>query len=135
MNLMSISIQSALIGFVDVELLVLVGAHRDLNFCSITLCRVFLLLFLVVCFFDIVFMFLFCFFFFLFFLYILKMIEIKYRDHWVKKKIPAWYNSPNYLFNYVSKIEPLKCPYDRWYFFSIFCLLLHVFIFPDLIKN
>ena len=82
MNLMNISIQSALIGFVDVELLVLVGAHRDLNFCSITLCRVFLLLFLVVCFFDIVLMFLF--FFLLFFLYILNMIEIKYRDHWVK---------------------------------------------------
>ena len=69
MNMMIISIQIALIRFVNVELLVLVGDHRDPNFWSITLCRVFLLLFLVVCFFDIVFMFLFCFFFFYFFVY------------------------------------------------------------------
>ena len=82
MNMMIISIQIALIRFVNVELLVLVGAHRDPNFWFITLCRLYLLLFLVVCFFDIILMFLFLFFFL--FLYILNIIEIKYRDHCVK---------------------------------------------------
>merc|ERR1711954_79553 len=48
------------------------------------------------------------------------MIGIKYRDHCVKLKIEVGIIPPTTLLEYVSKIEHLKYPYSRYFFFLNF---------------
>merc|ERR1711954_291085 len=60
------------------------------------------------------------------------MIGIKYRDHCVKLKIEVGIIPPTTLLEYVSKIEHLKYPYSRYFFFLNFFDLWYMFsFFPE----
>ena len=65
----------------------------------------------------------------------LNMVEIKFRDHYIKLKIPGWYYSPNYSSKYVSKIEHFKYTYNGSYFFLNLLTFGICFFFSQSIEN
>merc|ERR1711954_495984 len=61
----------------------------------------------------------------------IKMIEIKYRDHCVKVKIPGWYYSSNYFVRICAQNRASQISIYSIFFFEFFDFKYMFLFFPE----